>query len=90
MKYLGLPLGALFKAKSIWDEVELCLAGQKKMYLSRKGGRVTLIKINLFNLLTYSMFLFPLPIGVANCLESCSGIFCGVTWVKSSNFTWLA
>jgi hypothetical protein len=40
VKYLGLPLGALFKAKSIWDEVELCLAGQKKMYLSRKmwGG----------------------------------------------------
>jgi hypothetical protein len=43
-KYLGLPLGASFKAKFIWDDIiekiERCLARWKRMYLS-KGGRVT-------------------------------------------------
>jgi hypothetical protein len=38
LKYLGLPLGAPFKTKSIWDSViekiERCLAGWKIMYLS--------------------------------------------------------
>jgi hypothetical protein len=62
MKYLGLPLGASFKAKSIWDDiiekVERRLAGWKRMYLS-KGGRVTLIKSTLSNLPTYFMSLFP-------------------------------
>jgi len=47
LKYLGLPLGAPFKAKSSWDEVvgkiERRLASWKRLYLS-KGGRVTLIK----------------------------------------------
>jgi hypothetical protein len=61
MKYLGLPLGALFKAKSIWDDIiekiEHRLAGWKMMYLS-KGGRVTLIKSTLSNLPTYFMSLF--------------------------------
>jgi hypothetical protein len=38
------------------------------MYLSM-GGRVTLIKSTLFNLPTYFMSLFPLPVGVANRIE---------------------
>ncbi|GLT62498.1 hypothetical protein SLA2020_351340 [Shorea laevis] len=38
------------------------------MYLS-KGGRVTLIKSTLANLLTYYMSLFPLPVSVANRME---------------------
>jgi len=71
MKYLGLPLGASFKAKSIWDgiieKIERCLV-RWKMYLS-KGGRVTLIKSSLSNLPTYFMFLFLLPTGVANRIE---------------------
>jgi len=50
IKYLGLLLGASFKGKSIWDDiiekVERCLAGWKRMYLSR-GGRATLIKSSL-------------------------------------------
>jgi hypothetical protein len=61
MKYLGLPLGALFQAKSIWDsiieKIELRLVGSKKMYLSM-GERVTLIKSTLSNLPTYFMSLF--------------------------------
>jgi hypothetical protein len=72
MKYLGLPLGASYKATSIWNGVietmERRLAGWKKIYLS-KGGRLTLIKSTLSNLPTYYMSLFPLPVGVANRLE---------------------
>jgi hypothetical protein len=40
--YLSLPLGASFKASSIWnpilEKIERRLAGWKKIYLS-KGGR---------------------------------------------------
>jgi hypothetical protein len=56
MSYLGLPLGAKFKSKQIWDPIlekmEQKLAGWQRMYLS-KGGRVTLIKSTLSNLPTY-------------------------------------
>jgi hypothetical protein len=38
------------------------------MYLS-KGGRITLIKSILSNLPTYFLSVFPIPIGVANCIE---------------------
>ena len=69
MKYLGLPLGAKFKDKSIWnpilEKIERKLAGWKKLYLS-KGGRVTLIKSTLSNLPTYFLSLFPIPASVAN------------------------
>jgi hypothetical protein len=64
LKYLGLPLGAPFKAKACWDEVvgkiERRLASWKRLYLS-KGGRVTLIKNTLSNLPTYFLSLFPIP-----------------------------
>jgi hypothetical protein len=57
VKYLGLPLKASYKAKHIWDGViqklEYRLASWKMMYLSKGGGRVTLIKSTLANLPTY-------------------------------------
>jgi hypothetical protein len=63
LKYLGLLLGASFKAKSIWDgvieKIECHLVGWKMMYLS-KGGRITLIKNTLSNLPTYFMSVFHL------------------------------
>ena len=69
MKYLGLPLEAQFKDKSMWnpilEKMERRLAGWKKLYLS-KGGRVTLIKSTLSNLPTYFLSLFPIPASVAN------------------------
>jgi len=72
LKYLCLPLGASFKAKSIWDDVvgkiERRLASWKRMCLS-KGGRVTLIKSTLSNLSMYFISLFPIPTSVANRIE---------------------
>jgi hypothetical protein len=72
MKYLGLPLGARFKAKEIWnpivEKMERRLAGWKRIYLS-KGGRLTLIKSTLSNLPTYFLSLFPIPADVANRIE---------------------
>jgi hypothetical protein len=72
LKYLGLPLGVSFKAKSIWDgvvgKIERWLASWKQIYLS-KGGRVTLIKSTLSNLPTYFLSLFPIPASVANRIE---------------------
>ena len=69
MKYLGLPLGAKFKEKTIWnpilEKMERRLAGWKHLFLS-KGGRVTLIKSTLSNLPTYFLSLFPIPASVAN------------------------
>jgi hypothetical protein len=86
MKYLGLSLGALFKTKSIWDDIIekiwCCLAGWKGMYLL-KGGRVTLIKNTLSNLPTYFLSLFPLLVGVTNRIEKLQCDFLGVVWLKS-------
>ena len=69
MKYLGLPLGAKFKDKTIWnpilEKMERRLMGWKRLYLS-KGGRVTLIKSTLSNLPTYFLSLYPIPASVAN------------------------
>ena len=72
MKYLGLPLGANFKDKTIWnpipEKMERKLAGWKHLYLS-KGGRVTLIKSTLSNLPIYFLSLFPILASVANRIE---------------------
>jgi len=72
LKYLGLPLGASYKAKSIWDviveKMERQLASWKRIYLS-KGSRVTLIKSTLSNLPTYFLSLFLIPTSVANRIE---------------------
>jgi hypothetical protein len=66
MKYLGLPLGASYKATSIWNDIivkmECWLAGWKLLYFS-KGGRLTLIKSTLSNLPTYFLSLFRIPNG---------------------------
>ena len=64
MSYLGLPLGASFKASSVWnpilEKIERRLAGWKKLYLS-KGGRITLLKSTLASLPTYYLSLFTIP-----------------------------
>ena len=62
MKYLGLPLGAKWKDRVVWnpiiEKVERRLAGWKRLYLS-KEGRLTLIKSTLSNLLiSFPFFQF--------------------------------
>ncbi|XP_050278053.1 uncharacterized protein LOC126719564 [Quercus robur] len=72
MQYLGLPLGANVRDRSVWnlilEKVERRLASWKRLYLS-KGGKVTLIKSTLSNFPTYFLSLFPIPIGFANRIE---------------------
>ena len=67
MKYLGLPLGAKWKDRAVWnpiiEKVERRLVGWKRLYLS-KGGRLTFIKSTLSNLLTYLLFLFPILVDI--------------------------
>jgi hypothetical protein len=50
LKYLGLPLGASFKLKAMWKDLEDLMARRlapwKRLYLP-KGGRVALIKSTL-------------------------------------------
>jgi hypothetical protein len=80
MSYLGLPLGASFKASSVWnpilEKVERRLAGWKKLYLS-KGERLTLLKSTLSSLPTYYLSLFKIPKHVVARIEK-----------LQSNFLW--
>lgn len=72
MKYLGLPLGARYKSKEIWnlilEKMEKRLAGWKRTYLS-KGGRLTLIKSTLSSMPIYFLSLFPILSSVAKHIE---------------------
>ncbi|GMP93729.1 hypothetical protein CsSME_00043442 [Camellia sinensis var. sinensis] len=70
--YLGLPLGASFKAPRVWDgvvdRVQRRLARWKRQYLS-KGGHVILIKSVLLSIPTYFMSVHVIPVSVARRLE---------------------
>ena len=91
MKYLGLPLGAKFKDKAIWnpilEKIEQRLAGRKCLYLSKRG-RVTLIKSTLSNLPTYFLSLYPIPAAVANELRNFREISYGVALEMNQNSIW--
>ena len=80
MKYLGLPLGAKYKDKAIWnpilEKMERKLASWKKLYLS-KGGQVTSIKSTLSNLPTYFLSLFPILLQWPIELQDFRGTFYG-------------
>ena len=80
MSYLGMPLGANFKSKTVWNSImkkmECKLAGWKSFYLS-KGDRLTLLKSTLSSLPTYYLSLFTIPISVANRIEK---IQCNFLW----------
>ena len=72
LQYLGMPLGASYKALAIWnpiiEKIECRLAGWKKIYIS-KGGRLTLLKSTLSCLPTYYLSLFPISVSVAKRIE---------------------
>jgi hypothetical protein len=80
LKYLGLPLGASFKAKSIWNgitkKMERCLAGWKWLYLS-KGGKITLIKALCPIFLPIFCPLYPSVLELLTVLRNFHGISCG-------------
>jgi hypothetical protein len=65
VKYLSLSLGPSYKSTPIWSDIvekmERHLAGWKRLYLSKRG-RLTLIRSTLYNLPTYYLSLFPIPI----------------------------
>jgi hypothetical protein len=54
------------------------LAGWELVYLS-KGDRITLIKSTLSNFI-YFLSLYPIPVGVANCIEKLQQDFVGRSW----------
>jgi hypothetical protein len=68
MLYLGMPLGAHYKALPVWnsilEKIERRLVSWQTLYLS-KGGRLTLLKSTLSSLQTYFLSLFTIPISVA-------------------------
>lgn len=70
--YLGIPLRANLKNKSVWDGVKerfrRKLAMWKRYYLS-EGGRFTLIKSTLSNLPIYVMSILRIPVLVAARIE---------------------
>ena len=72
MTYLGMPLGASFKASSVWnpilEKIKRKLAGWKKLYFS-KGGRLTLLKSTFSSLPTYFLSLYTISKHVANRIE---------------------
>ena len=93
MKYLGLPLGAKSKDKSIWnpilEKMERRLEGWKRLYLS-KGGRVTLIKSTISNLPTYFLSLFAIYLLVwLTALRGSGGISYGAAQEMILKFIWL-
>uniref|UniRef100_A0A2N9IM18 Reverse transcriptase domain-containing protein n=1 Tax=Fagus sylvatica TaxID=28930 RepID=A0A2N9IM18_FAGSY len=72
MLYLGMPLGAQYKAQNVWnsvlEKIERRLANWQTLYLS-KGGRLTLLKSTLASLPTYFLSLFTIPVSVARRIE---------------------
>ena len=72
LSYLGMPLGASYKAVAVWnpilEKMERWLTGWQKLYLS-EGGRLTLLKSTLSSLPTYFFSLFTIPINVVHRIE---------------------
>ena len=70
--YLGLPLGAKYKALGVWNSIEeryrKRLAAWKTQYIS-KGGRIMLIRSTLSSLPIYYLSLFRMPLKVGVILE---------------------
>ena len=77
--YFGFSLGASYKFSRVWDVVEerfrKRLAMWKRQYLSKGGGRLTLIKSTLSSLSIYFMSLLVIPRKVSSRLEKIQRYF---------------
>lgn len=71
--YLGMPLGASYKAKGVWnpviDRISSRLSSWKSYFLS-KGGKLTLLKSTLASIPNYYLSLFTIPGSVAGVIEA--------------------
>lgn len=71
--YLGLPLGANFKSKSVWGPVLERITARLdswKAALLPKGGRLTLLKSTFASIPNYFLSLFTIPGSVANDIKT--------------------
>ena len=70
--YLGMPLGASFKPKSVWnpiiEKMECRLLGWKKLCLSTRA-RLMLLKRTFWSLPTYYLSLFTILVSGVNKIE---------------------
>lgn len=71
--YLGLPLGANYKSKVLWESVIEKISSRLdswKAHLFSKGGRLILIKATLVVISNYFLSLFTITVSMANRIES--------------------
>lgn len=72
VKYLGLPLGARFKSKAVWEpvveRVQKRLASWKGKFLS-KGGKLVLMKSVISSMPLYFLSLVQAPTSIIQWLE---------------------
>ena len=91
MKYLGIPLGAHYKAPLIWNTIlekgERRLSGWKSLYQS-KGGRLSLLKSTPSSLSTYYLSLFTIPQDVVARIEMIQRNFLWGLLRKFLNILW--
>lgn len=76
--YLGLPLGASYKSKLIWDPVIKRISSildAWKVPLLSKGGRLTLVKATLAVMPNYFLSPFTIPTSETNRMETMFGRF---------------
>ncbi|KAK2663067.1 hypothetical protein Ddye_001641 [Dipteronia dyeriana] len=78
LNYVGLPLGGNANRETFWkhvvSRVEQRLSPWKGAIIS-KGGRLVLIKANLYSLPSYFMSVFSIPVVVAKKLEKLRCVF---------------
>lgn len=71
--YLGMPLGASFNLKTVWnpiiDRISSRLGCWKAKLLS-KEGRLTLLKSTLASILNYYLLFFTISESVARIIEA--------------------
>jgi hypothetical protein len=91
MLYLGMPLGAQYKALNVWnsvlEKIERRLASWQTLYLS-KGGRLTLLKSTLASLPTYFLSFLLFLLVLLRESKNSKGTFFGEGWETLRSIIW--